>query len=434
MKNGINIKHSYLNKALRLLVTTVLLLLTVSTYAAKPFNGFDHFSTGFPLTGKHEFIDCSSCHLDGKFKGAPLDCGLCHNGIRAPGKHQEHFASNNVCDDCHTVDSWKGAKFDHNDVQGPCQNCHNNSIAMGKSPSHILSSPACEDCHNTIVFEPVTTVDHAAVIGSCNSCHNCLIATGMTPQHIVTNDQCDACHSTTSWNNVRFDHNNITAVCSSCHNGVTATGKHPSHIQTTAECDDCHNTSTWLGAAFSHATVTGVCSSCHNGVTATSKHPAHLLTTGECDDCHNSTTTWLGASFDHSVLTGLCSSCHNGSTATGKNSTHFFTTLDCDRCHTTARWLPLELFRHDSPDFPGDHRTATLCVDCHTTNNQVIAWPFTAYKPECAGCHANDYKADSHKGSGDIPIPIFDVQDCSGSCHLKDGDRSNEHFSGGSEW
>ncbi|RDH85727.1 MAG: hypothetical protein DIZ80_02020 [endosymbiont of Galathealinum brachiosum] len=94
----------------------------------------------------------------------------------------------------------------------------------------------------------------------------------------------------------------------------------------------------------------------------------------------------------------------------------------------------MALFRHDSPDYPGDHRTATLCVDCHPTNNQTIAWPFTAYKPDCAGCHANDYKSDSHKGAGDIPLPINEVQDCSGSCHLKDGIRSNEHRASGGEW
>jgi hypothetical protein len=170
---------------------------------------------------------------------------------------------------------------------------------------------------------------------------------------------------------------------------------------------------------FDHAAATGLCSSCHNGATATGKHPGHLLTSADCENCHK-TTTWLGATFDHTTVTGLCSSCHNGSTATGKNTTHFVTTLDCERCHTTTRWTPLALFRHDSPDYPGDHRTATLCVDCHRTNNQIIAWTFPAYKPDCAGCHANDYKDGPHKKteSPETKYTVSELRDCSGSCHF----------------
>lgn len=341
-------KLVYLKSPTKQLLLAILLLLVLFTlglpvHAAEKSASFDHFSTGFPLTGQHEFLDCSSCHVAGQFKGLPLDCGLCHNGGRAPGKHAGHFRSSNTCDDCHTVNSWKGARFDHGDVQGECLSCHNNNVVSGKSPSHILSAASCEDCHNTITFDRVGRVDHAAVIGSCNACHNGVIATG--------------------------------------------------------------------------------------------KHPGHLPTIAQCDDCHLNTTTWLGSIVDHSQFTGICSSCHNGSIATGKNTTHFVTTLDCDTCHSSTRWIPmLTTFTHDSPDYPGDHRSGVLCVDCHTTNNQTVVWPFTAYRPDCAACHAGDYKQDSHKGVDDIPLPISEVQDCSGSCHLKDGIKSNEHRASGGEW
>ncbi len=330
----------------RLVFITLLLAFNISAQSeeqqsAEKVESFDHFTTGFPLTGRHEFIDCSSCHLGGQFKGTPMECGLCHNDSRAPGKHPQHFPSSIFCDNCHTDNTWTNARFDHSDFNGACESCHNGITAIGKSPDHILSTQACEDCHNTIVFDRVSRVDHAAVMG----------------------------------------------VCTSCHNGVIAVGKHPTHVQTTSECDACHTTATWLGAGF-----------------------------------------------DHTNITGLCSSCHNGSTATGKDASHFITTEDCDRCHTTAGWLQMVTFLHSSPNYPGDHRTATQCEDCHTTNNQDIAWPFSLYKPDCAGCHANDFKPDSHKGPGDVLIPIIDVQDCSGLCHLKDGDESGEHSAGGAEW
>ena len=71
---------------------------------------------------------------------------------------------------------------------------------------------------------------------------------------------------------------------------------------------------------------------------------------------------------------------------------------------------------------------------CHTSNSATISWPFSAYKPECAGCHADDYDANEHKGPGEIPLPITDVLDCSGSCHLNDGIQSNEHRTNSNEW
>lgn len=167
--------------------------------AEERIEGFDHFTTGFPLLGRHEFLDCSSCHIGGQFKGTPLVCDLCHDGSRAPGKHAQHFPSSNSCDDCHTEDTWTGAIFDHRDIFEPCQNCHNGVVAVGKSPSHIASTDTCDDCHNTISFTNVGRVDHISVIGTCDSCHNGSVATGKPADHIVTSDQCNECHSTTSW-------------------------------------------------------------------------------------------------------------------------------------------------------------------------------------------------------------------------------------------
>lgn len=182
-----------------------LLLLSFSNTAlpaekeGESVSAFDHFSTGFPLIGRHEFIDCADCHIAGQFKGTPMECGLCHNGIRAPGKHVKHLPSSNFCDDCHTDRTWLGAKFDHVDVRETCESCHNNIIAIGKSPSHILSTSICEDCHNTITFDRVGKVDHASVIGSCSSCHNGVIATGKPADHPDTTEECNICHSVYTW-------------------------------------------------------------------------------------------------------------------------------------------------------------------------------------------------------------------------------------------
>jgi hypothetical protein len=177
----------------------IMVALPAPALATEKISEFDHFTTGFPLIGRHEHTDCSSCHIAGQFNGTPMECSLCHNGIRAPGKHPQHFPCSNFCDNCHTEYTWVGAKFDHAEFQGACQDCHNNNVAIGKSPSHILSSSTCEDCHNTITFEHVAKVDHASVTGSCSSCHNGVIATGKPTHHPQTTDECNSCHTVYTW-------------------------------------------------------------------------------------------------------------------------------------------------------------------------------------------------------------------------------------------
>jgi hypothetical protein len=172
------------------------------------------------------------------------------------------------------------------------------------------------------------------------------------------------------------------------------------------------STSSWSNVRFNHSGVAGACSNCHNGSTATGKPSGHVQTNAQCDDCHTSTASWSSVSFDHSGVSGNCSSCHNGSTATGKSSGHFVTTQQCDSCHRTSGWLPTTKYNHLSGNYPGDHRANPGCTDCHASNSQTATWSFASYKPDCAGCHANDYDQAEHRGT------VSQYRDCSGSrCH-----------------
>ena len=71
-----NTKHF---TSIKFILITILLALNFPIQAAEEIEGFDHFTTGFPLLGRHEFLDCSSCHIGGQFKGTPLVCELCHD-------------------------------------------------------------------------------------------------------------------------------------------------------------------------------------------------------------------------------------------------------------------------------------------------------------------------------------------------------------------
>ena len=110
--------------------------------------------------------------------------------------------------------------------------------------------------------------------------------------------------------------------------------------------------------------------------------------------------------------------------STGKPAGHFGTQLECDTCHTRDAWTPLT-FEHSSPSYPGNHRVALTCADCHTSNQQTVPWQFPAYAPDCAACHASDYKPDPHRNA-----TVSALRDCAGSCHQS----SPEHSVNSREW
>jgi ribosomal protein L44E len=210
---------------------------------------FDHFTTDFPLDGRHQFVACETCHSDGIFVGAPPTCVGCHaNSSRIR--------------------------------------------ATTQPPSHILTSERCESCHRTAGFVPVARVDHLEVFGTCASCHDGRKAAGKPPNHLPTSNTCEDCHRSVAWSPARFDHVGIVDNCVSCHNGQVAMGKPVNHIPASAICEDCHSTMTWSPVArVDHFQVIGTCSSCHNGVIAMGQHPQHVPTSAQCDSCHN-TVAW----------------------------------------------------------------------------------------------------------------------------------------------
>jgi hypothetical protein len=210
-------------------------------------------------------------------------------------------------------------------------------------------------------------------------------------------------------------------TCATCHNGTTARGKSATHIPTTASCDTCHRTAGWIPATFSHTGVTpGTCATCHNGTTARGKSATHIPTTASCDTCHR-TTSWTPATYNHTGVTpGTCATCHNGTTATGKSTTHFVTTQPCDACHRAGvAWTPVTTYVHKNVGYK-PHRASVTCIACHKNNNEVLAWTAPAYKPDCAGCHVNDFKQGPHKKveSPVIYYTVMELKNCSGSCHV----------------
>lgn len=401
-------------------VWCLLLFCSAWLQAAEPY---DHAQTGYPLEGAHRDAPCESCHARGVFELTPKECSTCHDrsGLYADtARSLSHPLTTNNCEACHITANWITVPYvEHGEVFGACSSCHDGVRAEGKPADHPQTTAECDTCHIDASWS-VITFNHDDVSNNCVSCHNGIEATGKSPSHLATTDVCEDCHSTSFWDPVlQMDHSQVLGSCVSCHNGMQATGKSPDHILSDDTCDDCHITSAWLPAVFDHQGVApGSCASCHNGVTATGKDAQHLATSASCDLCH-STIAWVPAMFDHSeVAPGSCSSCHDGVTATGQDPGHFQTSRSCDDCHDTSFWTP-DLFTHSSPLYP-DHGNRLDCTDCHTGNSEIVTWTSPAYQPDCAGCHANDFRSGPHKKheNPDVSYTVAELQDCTGSCHV----------------
>ncbi len=483
----------------------------------------------FPLIGAHAVTDCDSCHKGaavGQFQGLATDCVSCHMSSYLSANSPSHTALGfpTQCQQCHTSESWAGARFDHAAITGfaltgaharldctachvggryqgtatNCVGCHLKDFTGAKDPDHIkIGFPqTCAQCHNTATWLGAT-FDHAStgfpLTGAhatlnCSSCHsggtltsantNC-VSCHLTDFNSTTNpnhaaggfsQQCTICHTTTAWQPASFDHSktmfpltgaHLTVACASCHVGGRFAGTptacsachttdyqkttNPNHVLVNfpTTCNQCHSTTSWSGAVFDHSTtgftLTGAhatqpCSACHTGAVLTSANTAcsacHLpdyqktsnpnhASVGfptDCSLCHG-TTNWTSASFDHSTtgwaLTGAhttlaCSSCHKGAVLTSANTacvschlSDFNGTTNpnhvaagfpqqCDLCHSTSVWQP-STFDHSKTVFPltGAHTTVP-CASCHV-NNVYAGTP-----TDCYACHKTDYQGTTN--------------------------------------
>ncbi|OFX22717.1 MAG: hypothetical protein A2033_10660 [Bacteroidetes bacterium GWA2_31_9] len=113
--------------------------------------GFNH--SFFPLTGGHDNVDCSRCHINGNYSNISQECYSCHaddyNSATNPIHKGSCFPTN--CTTCHTTNpGWSPVNFGNHDTQYfpitkgkhsgiQCNECHTNAGSC-----NIFS---CIDCH-----------------------------------------------------------------------------------------------------------------------------------------------------------------------------------------------------------------------------------------------------------------------------------------------
>ncbi|MCB0327195.1 MAG: hypothetical protein KDD52_06220 [Bdellovibrionales bacterium] len=262
---------------------------------------FDHSKTRFPLVGKHQKVQCSSCHLQGRYAGIGTDCQNCHNDF-----HDGELGQ--ACKRCHAPTAFNDIEFDHNrssrfKIDGAheknlCNQCHwNNKYKLGKFD--------CGTCHRDV---------HQGSFGTgCARCHTTTEFERSEGYHDFgdfslggVHDQleCDQCHSPTKAVRV------LEKQCGSCH-------RDPHMNSLSDRCIDCHRQTSWLPSTFQHNQTGFELSGAHRFL--------------ECSDCHYSR-----------VFGGLpqeCYFCHFKDFNPSLPA-HAGGSTTCDSCHYTFGFRP----------------------------------------------------------------------------------------------
>jgi hypothetical protein len=124
---------------------------------------FDHSKSGFPLTGAHISVACTSCHQNNVFKGTPTQCSGCHVD---PAFHAGLFGTG--CASCHSTTAWVPAAFNgphqfptNHGGAGSCRSCHPTTLA----------SYTCYSCHDQAQTASRHAREGITDISNCISCH-----------------------------------------------------------------------------------------------------------------------------------------------------------------------------------------------------------------------------------------------------------------------
>lgn len=220
------------------------------------------------MDGGHRGLTCEDCHLHGEHLRAKVPCARCHD--------RAHGGTASPCEDCHQVQGFKPASFDH----GPCT-----CAFPGKH-----QTVECLACHEGFRFTDTPTL--------CSGCHE-----DDRPHQPL--GECARCHDALSWKENRFDHDKSKFPLRGSHLAVS--------------CVQCH---AGMGQGqLSQVQFRGVptaCAGCH----AEAGMNAHG-DFGACERCHRPDPPGGGgfssSSFDHASigfpLTGRhadtpCQTCH----------------------------------------------------------------------------------------------------------------------------
>jgi hypothetical protein len=247
---------------------------------------FDHQKTRFPLRGKHQAIQCASCHKSSVFKEAPRECVGCH---RKDDRHKGALGP--ACGDCHTERRWKDTTFDHAKTKFPlllsharvkCAACH-------RDPDFARTPTQCVGCHQK-------DDKHQGQLGTkCETCHDAgdwkkakfdhaRARFPLLGAHLVV--PCAKCHASARYRDAKRD-------CFACHERDDV---HKRRLGTA--CETCHHARAWKSWDFDHDRQTKfmldgahrklACYACHRlPVAGRATLPTNCISCHAAEDVHD---------------------------------------------------------------------------------------------------------------------------------------------------
>ncbi len=350
---------------------------------------FNHNTTNFTLKGKHQQIDCFSCHkkttnpklvFQDRNTVEETNCIACHTDT-----HEGKLG--NDCATCHNENSFVSSKtmnaFDHNlsdfalvgkHTEVDCKKCHK----VGKF-TDTLEFSSCTSCHTDYHEGEFIKNNNTP---DCNTCHS--LESGFDTslfgleQHELTQfplegahsaTPCFACHVSDTDEKWRFKDKGNS--CVECHEDI-----HENFITSTYypenNCSTCHVNETWNSVTFNHKNTNWALEGKHLEIA--------------CKECHITSTDENSFIQKFKGLDSNCTNCHENNH--GKQF-EINGVTDCIRCHIYESWVP-EKFDHNTTAFPLEGKHAEIeCSQCHiaAVETENTSFNYKIKKHQCIDCH-----------------------------------------------
>ena len=341
----------------------------------------------------------TDCHTNNNYHLTSA-CYQCHQKDYQATNNPPHLAGGFAitCEECHTVNAWQPATFDHSKTSFPlggahavpprqCADCHINN-------NYNITNTTCISCHQNDYNNATTPVPHAGFPTNCEQCHDTIQWTDGKFDHSKTGFTLTGAHTdpprVCTYCHVNNNYNLTSTACYSCHQKDFVGAKNPDHVAGgfAQTCELCHSTSRWQPATFDHSKsafpLTG----------------SHTVPPRQCADCH--------INNNYNITNITCISCHQNDYNGAKTPVpHAGFPTTCEQCHDTIQWTDGK-FDHSQTGWAltGSHTVPPrACTDCHINNNYNLTSTL------CITCHQNDYNGAK------TPVPHTGFPTTCEQCH-----------------
>lgn len=278
-----------------------------SFHQVSDLTSIDHNQTAFPLEGKHQGVDCKSCHIQSYLE--PLthkQCLDCHEDFH--GGQFIKNGQNTDCASCHSVQGFTPSSFGidrHRKTDFPLEGAH--------------SATPCFACHQTGErwnFKDMGT--------SCIDCHENIHKNYISNQYFG-GQECTACHTVSHWGEIAFDHQET---------GFILDGAHARQ-----QCRACHFSEVDNKTVQRFSGLSPNCTQCHTDI-----HLGQFDDKGNenCVQCHGF-ENWLAEKFQHDKTRFKLEGKHQD--------------VACDKCHFQVNKNDRVFIKYKIENFK--------CSDCH---------------------------------------------------------------------